>query len=364
VIPLLVLACAPKRSEVPLLLAKTSDSVLYVGALSSEPGLRARSYEILLSTASEEELMDWLPKALADPEPYVRRSSMAAALHSGAPAFTGGPLSISAGDRCWLELHAAWAGVDLELAGIREPARGSEDRLLCALVDASATGDLAGLSTLVGSEVLPGTKTFYHALGRSGLAGLSEALAYAVEEGEDFVRLPLLCAWVALDEAALPLLKAELGPLDAMDRMDAVDLLASFQGEAVLRLLRQLEGESGPASELAGLVLLEQGRKSPRSALRMLEESPDRDMKVRAALALGRWLAAERGTSAGNRVEEGLVSLLGSEEPALRAAAARALGESGQRSAIRHLQKMEEERMDVQLEIVGAIRLLAYGASS
>ena len=361
----LLLGCASKRSEVPLLLAKTSDSVLYVGALSPEPATRARAFELILSTASGEELSDWLPKAASDPEAYVRRSSLAAALEVSGEELGAAGLGLDEGDRCWLGLHSVWSGAPLPLPPPGAAPSGSEDRLLCALWEASSSGDFSGISGLVRSEVLPGTRTFYLALGRSGLQGLSGDISHAVDEGEDFTRLPLLCAWAALDDAAAPRLRTELAELDALDRMDAVDLLGAFEGETVSRLLRQIASEGGPSGELAGLVLVERRKRPPRAALRLLEESADRDMKARSALALGRWLAGEESRSAaGERVESALVSLLSSEEPALRASAARALGESGRWGAVRHLQKMEEERLDVQLEIVGAIRGLAYAKSS
>lgn len=374
-----LLAGCPKSPvqvpDAPALARAEADpwAVLGEGAAALEPGVRARALAALITHSPEPGGGPWGPRALYDPEDWVRlEASRALAGRLPEPEAAG-----------LLRALLTRAEVDPTLRGLSGLAlarHGAPDLLPLLLrlmaeqprrwqaaafaLPAAVLGDagaLAQLTEVVRRGDLPLRLEFVLECGRSGLPGLGEAFLEGLERTEEELVLPMAAAAALLGEPrAEGLLRQALGG-ELEQQLEAVDLLDRVNADFADELLRRARTSGDPAvAQRAALALLARGQSGPEPALEALQ-SADRELRQQAARALGRaWSAGDEASRRdARRVRQALLAALVDPDEAVRAEAARALGQVGDGAGGALLAgRMGEEELALRVALAEAILAL------
>jgi hypothetical protein len=302
--------------------------------------LRAHGLELWLLHASPELLPTVAARALWDPDPWVQRRAVhAVADRLPLPAARAALLELALRDSarpdvaCAAALAVAEASPDpavtARAAALAGPGRALWRRGPCALA-ALAGGDPAMvpiLDEVLREGAIPVDLPFVEALGRHLPPASDPALLTALDEADELMALPLM---VLLLERAHPrgeaALRAALEGEDPELRDGAVEALSrSGRPEAVPLLRRAAEG-ADPAAQLAQIELAVRGA-GPAAPLELALAGDDADLQVEAWAAIRRALArgGEVDRAAARLAERHGAGALRAEDPAVRAAALRAL---------------------------------------
>ena len=349
------LSCAHQGERLPQLLSKTEEHHLYRAAFSPDEPTRARSFEVILSSSSQERA-DWIPITLEQESLFLRRTALSSLAKSGElPVDVFNHLSL--GDRCWFLLESEQ---ELEFKpALSELNRlEAEERFTC-FVYLHRTGNSDPLVKLLSSDILTSIVYPYEALAKFMDPSIEAAMNEAYFNGLDSYQVTLLMAWLCgASKSAQSIFEEQLSALDDEGVLEQVELILRFEPEQIKPLLQKIDRRSQTPYAKLGLVSIAQA--SETIAIRaLLDVDSSRTVREMAARSLGRWLdvqsAKKQRSNAIRAVEDALREALTDDDPRVQIAAIYALGFASSR-ALSWLQSLEVDDAEAKVEIIASIR--------
>ncbi|MBT3217743.1 MAG: HEAT repeat domain-containing protein, partial [Proteobacteria bacterium] len=230
--------------------ADEPEEILVAGAASLDPSLRGRSLELLVKGADEDLVMDFAPRALFDPDPWVQRVGalalcgrvdenpaalglLEAYVQRDVDPYVRASVGLALIDfpgirevfvKAWRQEQKGWRIAPLALVAALLGDGEAED----ALAQALRRGDVA-------LEV-----EFLEQVGGSGLGGLVPALKEGNGRVEEEMELPFAAARLRLgDLSAEGVFRRELSGDNVERQLEAMDYLVAIDGPPANALLRR-----------------------------------------------------------------------------------------------------------------------------